>query len=227
MTVVGNYISRIFADSPVNAIQEHCDRCYKASRELVDLFDRVFAGDWDAVDASRERIVRLENEADDLKREVRSQLPHGLFMPIARQDLMELVLLQDKIANLARDISGLVAGRKMVVPQAIQSPLAAFILRNVDAAKKARKTIRELDELYETRFKGSEAELVRALIDELDQIENETDEMQIEIRALLQPLEAKLLAVDAVFLYRVIEMIGGIGDRAEAVGRRLETLLVR
>jgi uncharacterized protein Yka (UPF0111/DUF47 family) len=51
--------------------------------------------------------------------------------------------------------------------------------------------------------------------------------MQIEIRALLQPLEAKLLAVDAVFLYRVIEMIGGIGDRAEAVGRRLETLLVR
>ena len=53
------------------------------------------------------------------------------------------------------------------------------------------------------------------------------DEMQIQIRALLQPLEAELPAVDVVFLYRVIEMIGGIGDRSEAVGRRLETLLVR
>ena len=50
---MGNYISRIFADSPVNAIQEHCDRCYKATRELVELFNQLFAGNWDAVDASR------------------------------------------------------------------------------------------------------------------------------------------------------------------------------
>ena len=224
---MGTYISRIFADSPVNAIQEHCDRCYKASRELLELFNRVFEGDWEGAQACRDRIVTLENEADDLKREVRSRLPHGLFMPIARQDLMELVLLQDKIANRARDISGLVVGRRMTVPAAIRDDLSAFIQRNVDAAKKARKTIRELDELYETRFKGSEAELVGSLIDELDQIENETDDMQVEIRALLQPLEAELPPVDVIFLYRVIELIGGIGDRAEAVGRRLEALLVR
>jgi predicted phosphate transport protein (TIGR00153 family) len=224
---LGTYISRIFADSPVNAIQEHCDRCYKASRELVDLFHHVFAEDWPAVQACRDRIVQLENEADELKRSVRGQLPHGLFMPIARQDLMEIVLLQDKIANRARDISGLVVGRKMTVPQAIQPELAAFVQRNVDAAKKARKTIRELDELYETRFKGSEAELVSSLIDELDQIENETDDMQIEIRAILRPLEEQLPPVDVIFLYRVIELVGGIADRAEAVGRRLEALLVR
>ncbi len=224
---MGNYISRIFADSPVNAIQEHCDRCYKASRELVPLFEHAFAGDWTAVQACRDRIVRLENEADDLKGAVRSQLPHGLFMPIARQDLMELVLLQDKIANRSRDISGLVIGRRMTIPVPIQAKLLAFVRRNVDAAKKARKTIRELDELYETRFKGSEAELVGSLINELDKIENETDDMQVEIRALLLPLERELPPVEVIFLYRVIELIGGIADRAEAVGRRLETLLVR
>ena len=141
--------------------------------------------------------------------------------------LLELLLVQDKIANRSRDISGLVVGRKMTIPELIQPKLLAFIGRNVDAAKKARKTIRELDELFETRFKGSEAHMVGALIDELDTIENETDDMQAEIRSILQPLEQELPPVDLVFLYRVIDLIGGIADRAEAVGRRLETLLVR
>ena len=64
-------------------------------------------------------------------------------------------------------------------------------------------------------------------IDELDKIENENDDMQAQIPSLLHPLEQELPPVDLVFLYRVIELIGGIADRAEAVGRRLETLLVR
>ena len=224
---MANYISRIFAESPVAAVQEQSDCCYKASRELLKLFSAVFQQDWVAVQAARDRIVELENEADNLKRQVRSQLPHGLFMPITRQDLMELVLLQDEIANRARDISGLVAGRRMSVPAEIQDKFLTFVKRNVDAAKKARKTIRELDELYATRFKGTEAELVASLIDELDTIENETDDLQVEIRGLLLPLEGELPPVDVIFLYRVIELIGDIADRADAVGRRLEALLVR
>ena len=43
---MGSYFSKIFADSPVSGIQEHCDRCYKASRQLIDLFKAAFEEDW-------------------------------------------------------------------------------------------------------------------------------------------------------------------------------------
>jgi len=222
---MGNYISKIFGASPVGPIQDHMDTCYKCARELVTFFGHVLQEDWDKVEASRKLIVELENEADDFKRQVRSQLPKSLLMPVPREDLLELLLVQDQIANRSRDISGLVLGRHIVIPNDIKKEFLAFVSRNVDAAKKARKSIRELDELYETGFRGAEAALVESLVNELDEIENDTDAMQARIRAGLFAIEQDLPPVNVMFLYRIIELTGEIGDMAERIGRRLELLL--
>ncbi len=222
---MGNYITKIFGASPVGPIQDHMDTCFKCARELISFFEHVVNADWDQVSASRARIVELEHEADDLKKQLRAQLPKRMFMPVPRQDLLELLLVQDRIANRARDVSGLVFGRRMVIPEPIQQDFLAFVSRNVDAAKKARRSIRELEELYETGFRGAEARLVESLVQELDEIEDDTDIMQARIRTKLFGIEKDLPPVDVVFLYRVIELTGEIGDMAERIGRRLEVLL--
>jgi predicted phosphate transport protein (TIGR00153 family) len=222
---VGNYISKIFGDSPVAPLQAHMEKCYQAASALGDFINHVTDEDWDAVDKSRAHIVTLENEADELKAQIRAQLPKALFMPVAREDLLELVWVQDQIPNLARDISGLIVGRRMQVPEPMQATFLEFVTRNIDAAKKARKTIRELDELYETGFRGAEVELVGKLIAQLDQIENETDDLQAKVRGQLFALEAGLPPVNVMFLYRVIELTGDIGDMAERIGRRLELII--
>ena len=97
--------------------------------------------------------------------------------------------------------------------------------RNVDATKQARKSVRELDELFTAGFRGAEVELVAGLIEELDQIETDTDDKQAALRAALFEIESTLNPVDAVFMYQVIETTGEIADMAERVGRRLELLL--
>jgi predicted phosphate transport protein (TIGR00153 family) len=94
---MGNYISRIFGKSPVGPIQEHMNTCYLCAKELNKFFASVVAQDWESAEQSRARIVELENEADDLKKQIRSQLPKSLFMPVPREDLLELLLVQDKI----------------------------------------------------------------------------------------------------------------------------------
>ena len=222
---MGSYISKIFGASPVGPIQDHMDTCYRCAKELIAFFEHVVSGDWDQVQASREKIVELEQAADDFKRQVRTQLPKSLLMPVPREDLMELMLVQDRIANRARDVSGLVLGRRMELPAAIQKDFLRFVARNVDAAKKARKSIRELDELYETGFRGAEVELVESLVHEMDQIEDDTDVMQAEIRGKLFAIEGDLPPVNVMFLYRIIELTGDIADMAERIGRRLEVLL--
>ena len=220
-----NYISKIFGASPVTPMQQHMETCYKAAQELVVLFEAVIVDDWGKVEQARERIVELEHTADELKKNIRAHLPKSLFMPVPRQDLLNLLWVQDQVANKARDVSGLVVGRHMQIPEAIQKEFVAYVSRNVDAAKKARKSIRELDELYETGFRGAEADFVEALVGELDEIENDTDAMQVKLRAGLFKIEDDLPAVNVMFLYRVIELIGEIGDMAERIGRRLELLL--
>ncbi|MFQ5609304.1 MAG: TIGR00153 family protein [Woeseiaceae bacterium] len=222
---MSNYISKVFGASPVAPMQDHMNTCFKAARELVVMFESAVAEDWPGVEASREKIVAIEQEADEYKKQIRGQMPKSLFMPVPREDLLNLLWAQDQIANTARDISGLVLGRRMTIPKPIREDFLAYVKRNADAAKMARKSVRELDELYTTGFRGAEAQFVETLVEDLDRIENDTDEMQAKVRAGLFKLEDKLPPVSVIFLYRVIELIGEIGDMSERIGRRLELLL--
>ena len=218
-------LANIFGSSPVLPLENHVNIAYKATRKLGEFFAATIAGDWDKAAGLREEITALEHEADDLKKEIRQHLPKSLFMPVPREDLLELLLVQDRMANIAKDISGLVLGRKMVIPDTISARFIEFVQRNIDAAKQARKSVRELDELFASGFRGAEAKLVESLVNELDAIETDTDDRQAELRWALFEVEKNYDPVDVMFLYKVIEMTGEIADMAERVGRRLELLL--
>lgn len=222
---MGNSFANIFGVSPVQPLEKHVDIAYRCAKQLAPFFRAAIDGDWATAEKARDEIYRLEHEADDAKKEIRLHLPTSLFMPVPRQDLLELLLVQDKIANRSRDVSGLVIGRRLQIPPEIADDFMVFVERNIDAAKQARKSVRELDELFTTGFRGAEVELVSELIEELDKIETETDDLQSRLRAALFEVESKLGPVDVVFLYRVIDLTGEIADMAERVGRRLELLL--
>ena len=113
----------------------------------------------------------------------------------------------------------------MRIPEPIAEEFIDFVDRNIDATKQARKSVRELDELFTAGFRGAEVKLVEALIEELDRIETDSDAKQAELRAALFEIEDTLKPVDAMFMYKVIELTGEIADMAERVGRRLELLL--
>ena len=218
-------LANIFGSSPVMPLENHVNIAYKATRKLGEFFDATIAGDWDKAAGLRQEINALEHEADDLKKQIRQQLPKSLFMPVPREDLLELLLVQDRMANIAKDISGLVLGRKMVIPDKIRARFIEFVQRNIDASKQARKSVRELDELFASGFRGAEAKLVESLVNELDAIETDTDDRQAELRWALFEVEKNYDPIDVMFLYKVIEMTGEIADMAERVGRRLELLL--
>jgi uncharacterized protein Yka (UPF0111/DUF47 family) len=82
----------------------------------------------------------------------------------------------------------------MQIPESIADQFLEFVDRNVDATKQARKSVRELDELFTAGFKGAEVNLVVGLIEELDSIETDTDNKQAELRAALYEIEDTLKA---------------------------------
>lgn len=194
---------------------------------LKALFEAVLANDLDRVAVIQEEIARHENEADDLKHELRLHLPRSLFMPVERRDVLEVLNTQDRIANRAKDIAGLIRGRRMTIPEDIAEDFQKFIGRGVDACAQARRIIDELDELVETGFSGTEVDRVQEMIEELDHIEKDTDEIQIRIRAKLFNIERDLPPVDVMFLYRIIDWTGDLGDRAQRVGSRLQIMLAK
>jgi uncharacterized protein len=194
---------------------------------LMPFIEAVIANDWTEAERVQKQIAQLERDADKLKKDVRVHLPKSLFLPVPRSDLLELLSVQDKVANRAKDIAGLMLGRQMMIPVPLSDAFRAFVQRSIDAAAQALTAMNELDELLETGFSGREVTLVERMIEELDAIEHDTDNMQIKLRSDLYKLEKDLPPVDVMFLYQIIEWIGDVADRAQRVGNRLELLMAR
>jgi predicted phosphate transport protein (TIGR00153 family) len=148
-------------------------------------------------------------------------------MPVPRRDLLEVLTMQDTIANRAKDIAGLVLSRKMIFPDTMGEKLLEFTNRCVDASAQAKRAIHELDELVETGFRGVEVTVVENMIRDLDKIEGDTDKKQKQLKKYLFKREADLPPVDVMFMYKVIEWVGNLADRAQKVGSRLQLLLAR
>jgi len=218
-------LANIFGTSPVMPLEKHVGLSYKCTRQLTPFFEAVIKGDWETAATIRIEIENLEHAADDLKKEIRLHLPKSLFMPVPREDLLELLLVQDKMANRTKDVSGVVMGRKMEIPPQIADEFLTLVERSVDASKQARKSVRELDELFTSGFRGAEVTLVSEMIEELDRIETDTDDREAALRSSLFAIEKDFEPVNVIFLDKVIGLIGEIADMAERVGRRLELLL--
>lgn len=217
----------LFGRSPIGPMQQHITKAHECAAGLLPFFRAVIAEDWAQVEQVQQDMVRLEQEADRLKKNVRMHLPKSLFLPVPRSDLLELLSVQDKVANRAKDIVGLMLGRRMRIPLPLQGQMLAYVQRSVDASAQALRVVNELNELLETGFGGRETSLVESMVEELEAIENDTDRIQVEVRRELFRLESELPPVDVMFLYQIIEWIGDVADRAQRVGNRLEQLLAR
>jgi hypothetical protein len=203
------------------------NKVHQCALALEQFFLAAQKNDWETATLERNNTTRLEHEADDLKISIRIQLPKSIFLPVPRSDLLELVSVQDHIANIARDITGIMLGRKITFPESMHESMAHFVHTCVQTSAQALKAIRELDELIETGFSNREAERIEVLIRHLNELEKNSDTLQIDIRAQLFEIEDSLPPVDVMFLYNVIERIGELANSAERVGSRLQILIAR
>jgi len=220
--MVGNSFFNIFAASPIKPLQKHMELVTQTVSILVLLVESAMVEAWPKVEEAYGVICKNESQADELKKEIRLHLPTSLFMPVSRSDILQLLTKQDKIANRAKDIAGLILGRRMTFPSTLQDPMLQFVKRSADAAIQANTVIHELDSLLETAFKGHEVDVVEGMIEALDGIETETDALQIALRRGLFEMEKTLNPIDVMFLYRIFEMTGALADDAQRVGHRLQ-----
>ena len=220
-------LGNLFGRSPIGPIQEHMQVANSAAQLLPDLLRATAADDWVRAKELHKEISRAERAADKLKRSVRRHLPKSLFLPVPRSDLLDLVSIQDSVANTARDIAVLIIGRNMRFPEQLREGVLEFTEACAATSQHALVAIQELDELLEVGFTGREVKRVEAMLKELDRMERRTDKLAVNLRAGLFRLESELPPVDVMFYYRVMSLIGNLADEAETVGDRLQILMAK
>ena len=154
----------IFAKSPFVNLQKHMDIGKQAAIALQNFLTSAGVSDWSKAKQYRQEIIDLEHAADDIKNQIRTHLPKSLFMSVSREDLLDLVYTMDGIPNTAKDISGIMIGRQMEIPNQIAEQFSAFVKAAIKAAKQASAAIEKVDEVRRGGFSSSDADLLQDLV---------------------------------------------------------------
>lgn len=219
--------SNIFGQSPIEPLKNHMVTVMNCTQHLINFTEYHLQQNWEQADKVKIAISNLEHTADQQKKELKIHMPKSLFLPIPRGDLLKILDAQDGIANKAEDIASIVIGRKIIIPTVIQELYLQFIQRAVHTTEQANLAIQEIDKLLSTGFSGKEIRIVSNMIENLDDLERQTDETQGKIRNILFIIEKELPPIECMFLYKLIELISDVADRSQTVGGQLQLLLAK
>jgi len=220
-------ITSLFGKSPIAPLQKHMKQVHSCLKDFAVFAKATKAQDWDKAETIHISINNKEQKADKLKKKLRMNLPSTFMMPFSRRDLLDVLLIQDSIANITKDLAGLMMTRHMVFPKEIADDFIKLAGLCIKTSAAALMAINELDELLETAFSSRQRKIVGKMIKTVNELEHETDDAQNDIRNKLFALESDLPPVDVMFYYRAIEWLGETADAAQKVGSRFEVMLTK
>ncbi len=219
-----SWINKLVGRSPIGPMQEHMRAAVACASQVVPLIEAMAKADNEGISVARREIDRLEHSADELKHEIRSNMPRRLMLAMERRDMLDILDCQDSIADTAQDIAELVDQRSMHLPSTLKEPFRALTSRVVAACDQGQRVIDELDELVETGFGDREVARIEAMISELGRIETETDQLSDTAARALFALESEM-GVATVYWHQLILWIADLADYSERVGNRLRILI--
>jgi uncharacterized protein len=218
-------IARLFGKSPFAPLQTHMKKVTYCVEKLTDIFDVLPKMDMAKVEKLAKELSTLEHEADLTKNDIRNHLPKSLFLPIDRSHFLDILSIQDSLADKAEEIAIFLSFKELEMPQDLKQGLDELYKKSASAFWQVKKIIAEIDELLESSFGGLGAERVKSMVEQTAFLEHEARQKQ---RALMKTLLMQSPAFSAPSFYlwnALIEQIGAIAELSEKLANRIRMIL--
>ncbi len=218
-------ILSLFGRSPFAPLQSHMEIVSRCVHRLPPLFKALEKKDYALIEQIAEEVSELEHHADLIKIDIRNHLPKSLILPIDRGNLLEILALQDHIADKAEDTAVLSALRPPELLPAFREEFNNFLHKNIETFNGAQRIIKELHELVESSFGGIEAQKVKAMVNEVAYQEHEVDVIQRRLLKNLFQAENQLTFVTFYQWQKLFENVGSISNLSENLAYRVRMTL--
>lgn len=218
-------IAKLFGKSPFAPLQNHMQKVSDCVDLLSDLLKAFEASDIEKMDKLSKKISELEHEADLTKNDIRNNLPKSIFLPIDRGALLEILSLQDSLADQAEDIAITATIKKLENYSHLKEDFAPFYAKNLESFYKVKEVILEIEALLETSFGGVEAQKTKEFIDQVAFLEHEVDRLQYKIIKKLYKLADSMPYSDFHLWMKLLKEVGAISNLSEKLANRVRMIL--
>ncbi len=218
-------IAKLFGQSPIVPLQAHMEVVAQCVEKVKQLFDALHRGDQAAIETLAVETSQLELEADQIKHDIQTHLPKRMFMAIDRSRILDILAVQDNLADKAENVGVLLTLKAMKLPDWLKGDFNAFLNKNIEAFEGARAIINQLDELLETGFGGGEAERVLRMVEEVAHMEHEVDVIQRQMLKSLFANEGGLSTGDFFLWTKLFKQVGDLSNLSERLANRVRRTL--
>ncbi len=218
-------IARLFGKSPFAPLQTHMNKVASCIEKLTTLIKALPAGDMSQIEKLAKELSELEHEADLTKNDIRNHLPNSIFLPIDRSQFLEILAVQDSIADQAEEIGLLLTLHPLMNFAEFSSSLNEHYDRTLEVFLSALRIMHEIEELLESSFGGIEAERVKAMVEETSFKEHRAS---LAKHAAMKLLFAKSDSMSAAAFYlwiHVHKRIGNLANASERLANRIRMIL--
>ena len=221
-------IGKLFGRSPFGQIQQHMDQVSKCVDKMSEAIDAVKAGKFDQIEDLCYEVSRMEHQADQIKDDIRERLLKRFFMPIDRGEVLEILSLQDSLADTAEDVCKVLTFRKLPFPDDILEDFDKFVELNINSCSICVQIVGQLDELIEAGFGGTEAERIRGLARDAAFAEHQADVVQVSLLKKLYAHDTDFTPGEFHLWMRFSRVLGRLSNISENLADRvLRTLSLK
>ena len=173
-----------------------------------------------------EKVYKYEQQADQMKGNIRNHLPKFIFIPIDKRDFLELLKESDAILDSAEDIAVLMDMRKTKEPNEMKSNFQAVMKRAIETVETLVQAMEMFKIMLETSFGGKTRQDIKNVIHDIHKLEHESDLIEKKISKQLFN-DKNLDSISTIHLLKIIDRIGCIADHAENAADKIRAMLAK
>ncbi|MFC1821570.1 TIGR00153 family protein [Thermodesulfobacteriota bacterium] len=215
----------LFIISPFDGLLEHAEKvkeCGWTFQQAIECYASVKCQEFEEY---RQEVVRLESEADAIKRRIRGHIPRGTRMPVSKFEIFWYIREQDKVLDSVQDSLDWISYRiSPVINEEIQKDLFLLVDSVIEPIEELSRMVAEAKKYFDT-YSEKQRKIVKGIINNLRQREHEADELEDEFKTKIFAIEKDPITI--FHLIKLSELIGSIADHAENAGDMMRAMVSR
>ena len=220
---LSRFLSRFMA-SPFEGLQEHAEKVKVCAWTFQQAIECYVSSKCERFEELRQEVIKLESEADAIKKNIRGHLPKGAIIPVDKYQLFRYLREQDQVPDAMEDALDLISYRgEPEIPKELEKDFFLLVDAVMDPVEDLSRMVAEARK-YFRNFSGAQRDAVKAIIRGLSEKEHEADKLEDSLKRKIFNLK------DPVTVFHMItltETIGSIADHAENAGDMMRAMIAR
>ena len=219
-------LAKMFGKSPFSQFIKHMDKVALCVEKWQLVLLKLHQIDATELDKLCSEVSELEHDADIVKNYMRNHLPTTTFLPFDRWQFLDMLAIQDDIADKAEEIVDLCRLKTPLDPiPEVEEALIAYVRKNYSNFLQTKEIVHQLDNLVEVGFGGPEAAKVATMIDAVHYADYESGVMRGTLLKEFCRIGDRLPHSSFWIWCQVISEVGQISHTCERLVNRIRMML--